>query len=440
MTATVRIERRRGGRDARRHPPRDRRLPARRAGPVPDSRRRVRGGRSSAFIVGVLHAEPARRGRARLRGRRPGGARARRAARRRGTRSCTSSRTARTASTGSLAQPWCDGRIGTYGTAYSASTALYLAATGREEVKALAVLGTGADIHDGWVYTSGAFELGWNVYWAYMTAAETIKRLDVDEEHAQRAAAGVRTRRSSRRLPSRRGCRSRITLCSTASARRSTASGSSTPTTTTTGRRSTSSRSPTGCGRRCSRSSGGTTTSSSRTSTSTARIARQAPHRLVVGPWEHTSYVSPFSTSRSGAVEFGPGGRLGRRALDAARARLVRPLADGCRIRRRRRRALLAAGGGRVARGRELAAAARRAALVSPLAAAAPTVATVTACSDAGSRLRRRAGGHLSLRPARPGPNGRRQDADADDHDRRASRISLQSRRGPTSSATRRRR
>ena len=30
-----------------------------------------------------------------------------------------------------LAQPWCDGRIGTYGTAYSASTALYVSALGR---------------------------------------------------------------------------------------------------------------------------------------------------------------------------------------------------------------------------------------------------------------------------------------------------------------------
>ena len=35
-------------------------------------------------------------------------------------------------------------------------------------------------------------------------------------------------------------------------------------------------------------------------------LAGHAPHRLVVGPWEHTSYVSPFSTSRAGAVEFGP--------------------------------------------------------------------------------------------------------------------------------------
>ena len=39
--------------------------------------------------------------------------------------------------------------------------------------------------------------------------------------------------------------------------------------------------------------------------------AAGAPHRLVVGPWEHTSYVSPFSTSRSGAVEFGPAAASG---------------------------------------------------------------------------------------------------------------------------------
>src|SRR5581483_11678927 len=80
-----------------------------------------------------------------------------------------------------LEQPWCDGRVGLYGTAYSASTALYVAALDRPEVKACAVLGTGADLHDGWVYTSGAFELGWNVYWSYMTLSVSISRIQ-DEE------------------------------------------------------------------------------------------------------------------------------------------------------------------------------------------------------------------------------------------------------------------
>ncbi len=81
-----------------------------------------------------------------------------------------------------LAQPWCDGRLGSYGTAYSAVTALAMASLARDELKALVLLGTGADYHDGWVYTNGAFELGWNIYWAYMTLSETIMRMDISAE------------------------------------------------------------------------------------------------------------------------------------------------------------------------------------------------------------------------------------------------------------------
>ena len=40
-------------------------------------------------------------------------------------------------------------------------------------------------------------------------------------------------------------------------------------------------------------------------------LAGHAPHRLVCGPWEHTNYVSPFSTSRTGAVELGPDAACG---------------------------------------------------------------------------------------------------------------------------------
>ena len=81
-----------------------------------------------------------------------------------------------------LEQPWCDGRIGSYGTAYSAVTALSMASLDRDELKALVLLGTGADYHDGWIYTNGAFELGWNIYWAYMTLSETIMRMDISAE------------------------------------------------------------------------------------------------------------------------------------------------------------------------------------------------------------------------------------------------------------------
>ena len=205
-----------------------------------------------------------------------------------------------------LAQPWCDGSIGTYGTAYSASTALYLSASGRDEVKALAVLGTGADIHDGWVYTSGAFELGWNVYWAYMTAAETIKRLDVDEDDEEGAAAAVRAgdhrgaggRRAAADLrspparPRRRDAVPRVARPPglrrlLGVVRRPGADGAAAR--------------PDAVDR-----SGGTTTSSSRTSTSTvlSPIGRRTGSWWGHGSTRATS--RPSRRAASGAVEFGP--------------------------------------------------------------------------------------------------------------------------------------
>ena len=159
-------------------------------GPFPTLLTRIRGGRSSGFIVGVLLVNPldAVGAATRSSSRRCAGARA---ASPRGIRSCTSPTTARTASTG------CSPSRGA--TAGSASTAprtrrgpRSTSPLGPDEMKAFAVLGTGADIHDGWVYTSGAFELGWNVYWAYMTVSESIGRLDVDEE--TRAALQSSTR------------------------------------------------------------------------------------------------------------------------------------------------------------------------------------------------------------------------------------------------------
>lgn len=150
-------------------------------GPFPTLVYRVRGGRSSAFIAGVLLLNPldaVERGYAvviqEVRGRAESDDRWRPFVHERDdSEDCLD---------WVVAQPWCDGRIGTYGTAYSAVGAMQMAALGRPEVRAVAVLGTGADYHDGWIYTSGAFELGWNIYWVYMTLKESIARLDVDDE------------------------------------------------------------------------------------------------------------------------------------------------------------------------------------------------------------------------------------------------------------------
>jgi hypothetical protein len=204
-----------------------------------------------------------------------------------------------------LAQPWCDGRVGVYGTAYSASTALYVTALGRPEVRACAVLGTGADLHDGWVYTSGAFELGWNVYWSYMTLSESIARLDVDTESRaslereygeairDELAVAARLPISDHSLLERCGDRQYAewlehpdyddfwrSLDVLAEPERLCA-----PILSVVGWYDNFLKSHFDLYR---------------------ALAGQAPHRLVCGPWEHANYVSPFSTSRTGELELGP--------------------------------------------------------------------------------------------------------------------------------------
>jgi uncharacterized protein len=278
-------------------------------GPFPTLVDRIRGGRSSAFIVGVLLLNPldaVERGYAvvvqEVRGRA-------------GSEAAWNPFVHELVDGEDcldwvLAQPWCDGRIGTYGTAYSASTALYLSGLGREEVKACAVLGTGADLHDGWVYTSGAFELGWNVYWAYMTASESIRRLDVDEAtraelRGEYARAIIDAPAVAARLPiSDHPLLDRVgetqyrewlehpdyddywaSFDVLALAEKIRA-----PMLSIVGWHDNFLGSHFDLYR---------------------ALAGRAPHRLVVGPWEHTSYVSPFSTSRCGAVEFGPAAACG---------------------------------------------------------------------------------------------------------------------------------
>ncbi len=210
-----------------------------------------------------------------------------------------------------LEEAWCDGRLGAYGTAYSAVTALAMAALGREELKALVLLGTGADYHDGWVYTGGAFELGWNVYWAYMTLSETISRLNVaeDERAALRreyAQAIIAAPEIAARLPI--SDHPLLERCGElqyhewlehpdyddywasfdvlADVERITA-----PVLSFAGWHDNFLKSHMDL---------------YRAMRERAPEPGRSHHRLVIGPWEHVNYVSPFSTSRTGAVEFGP--------------------------------------------------------------------------------------------------------------------------------------
>jgi hypothetical protein len=273
-------------------------------GPFPTLLTRIRGSRSAGFIVGVLLLNPlesVRRGYAvvvqEVRGRS-------------GSESAWhpfvhESADGEDCLDWTVAQDWCDGRVGVYGTAYSASTALYVTALARPEVKACAALGTGADLHDGWVYTSGAFELGWNVYWSYMTLSESIARLDVDadtraalaREYAEsiRNAGDVAARLPISDHPLLERCgdvqyrewlehpdyddywRALDVLAEPQKLRA--------PMLTIVGWYDNFLKSHFDLYR---------------------ALAPHAPHRLVCGPWEHTNYVSPFSTSKTGELELGP--------------------------------------------------------------------------------------------------------------------------------------
>lgn len=271
---------------------------------------RVRGSRSAAFISGLLMVNPmeaVRRGYAVLiqevRGRAGSEARWHPFVHEREDGEDTLEWT--------LAQSWCDGRLATYGTAYSAQTALALAALGRPELKAIAVLGTGADYHDGWVYTNGAFELGWNVYWAYMTLAESIERLEVEERERERlrkrySQALIHAGEIASRLPI--SDHPLLAQCGEGQYEEwlahpdydeyweridvlQAAERIAAPMLSIVGWHDNFLKSHMDLYRAL---------------TERAPEPGRSHHRLIIGPWEHANYVSPFSTSRTGAIEFGP--------------------------------------------------------------------------------------------------------------------------------------
>jgi len=209
-----------------------------------------------------------------------------------------------------LDQAWCNGRIGTYGTAYSAVSALQLVAQGFEEVKACTVLGTNANPYDNWIYTSECFELGWNVYWAYMLGIESIGRLDCsDEERAQSRSdlsqAIINAPEVVRRLPldQHPELRNGVSPCYEDWLEHPSydeywdsinilkkVPQISAPILSIVGWHDNFLKSHFDLYRQI---------------TSVGAEPGRSNHRMVVGPWEHVSYVNPFSTSANGVREFG---------------------------------------------------------------------------------------------------------------------------------------
>jgi putative CocE/NonD family hydrolase len=279
-------------------------------GPFPTLIFRVRGSRSAAFITGVLLLNP-------LSAVRRGYAVVIQEVRGRGGSSDKWHPWIHELSDGEdclnwiVAQPWCNGNVGAYGSAYSAAGALFLSMLGRPELKAIAVLGTGADIHDGWIYTSGAFELGWNIYWCYMTVSESISRLDVDAEtkknlKAEHSRSIVDALKIASHLPLRD--QPLLDKCGETQFtewldhplydeywRRINAleyvDTIKAPILSIVGWHDNFLKSHFDLYR-------ATTTRSLEPS--------KSHHKMLIGPWEHCNYVNPFTTSKTGEIEFGP--------------------------------------------------------------------------------------------------------------------------------------
>jgi putative CocE/NonD family hydrolase len=65
-------------------------------------------------------------------------------------------------------QRWCSGAVVMAGRSYGGATQLLAAVHRPPHLVAISPVATGSDFHDGWVYQGGAFQLGFNLFWAQM--------------------------------------------------------------------------------------------------------------------------------------------------------------------------------------------------------------------------------------------------------------------------------
>ena len=79
-------------------------------------------------------------------------------------------------------QPWSNGRTGIYGSSYMGVTTWQAAVADPPHLEAAVAYLTGGDYHDGFIYSGGAFELGFNLHWAVGLGWDTLTRLELSDE------------------------------------------------------------------------------------------------------------------------------------------------------------------------------------------------------------------------------------------------------------------
>jgi putative CocE/NonD family hydrolase len=69
------------------------------------------------------------------------------------------------------AQTWCSGKVAMAGRSYGAATQWAAAIDQPPHLKAICPMLSGGERYDGWVYQGGAFQLGFNLFWAHLLVA-----------------------------------------------------------------------------------------------------------------------------------------------------------------------------------------------------------------------------------------------------------------------------
>jgi len=75
-----------------------------------------------------------------------------------------------------VSQPWCNGKIGTFGGSYVGATQMLLAVSGHPNLVAMAPGVTGSDYYEGWTYQGGALRLYLAATWAVGLARVGLMR------------------------------------------------------------------------------------------------------------------------------------------------------------------------------------------------------------------------------------------------------------------------
>lgn len=87
-------------------------------------------------------------------------------------------------------QDWSDGNVGIYGPSYMGLTAWQAVVADPPHLEAAFPYVTGSNYHEGWTYTGGAFELGFNLWWiTFLLGFDTADRLP--REQAKEAKRGL---------------------------------------------------------------------------------------------------------------------------------------------------------------------------------------------------------------------------------------------------------